>query len=142
MKKQHIPLLILALAVLASTTPSWAVINNGGGSPGAVCGSGREACLHWCVAHNHYGRSIEKCMDQCDNYWCGPNHPATNPVKGINASPINGKPVEAPPPQGSKPVIAAPIVNGKPVQAAPGAGPTDSNHPILERGEGHSSGKH
>jgi hypothetical protein len=62
---------------------------------------------------------------------------------GIAAPPIKpGKPVEAPPPQGSKPVNAAPIVNGKPVQAAPGAGPTEENHPILERGESHSGGRH
>jgi hypothetical protein len=55
---------------------------------------------------------------------------------------VNGNPGHAPPPKGGNPPKkggnAAPIIKGHPVQASPGG--TSTDHPILERGGGNSSG--
>ena len=129
MRKLQISVLILAIAIPVVTgTPSWAVINNGGGPTAkAGCGKGYAACTDWCNAHNKTNNSFSKCIAQCGRYYgCTGVSPSKTgkPVKGTGAAPIiNGKPVQAPPPpKGSNSTNAAPITNGKPVQASPGGG--------------------
>jgi hypothetical protein len=143
MIKRYLILLILALPV-ALGDAARAAINNGGG-PSSVkdnCGTGFDSCIVWCNEHNTYGKNILKCSHRCSVYWCTGKLPYVrpgSPKSGTNAGPINGKPVEAPPPRGRDPTNAAPIISGKPVEAGPG-GP-ETNHPILERGGGGGGGR-
>jgi hypothetical protein len=129
MRKVPIAFLILAV-VIPVATPSWAVINNGGGKHPKIdpCKLRYDACVRHCA--KWYGKGSDQ-ASSCEQRTCFPQYTAcVNPAvtapgpKPGNTKPIiNGKPVEAPPPpKGSNPTNAAPITNNNPTRASPNSG--------------------
>ena len=100
--KRQITSLGFAVALIlagADASSARAEINNNP-TPGSGTGEGEAACLQWCQTHNKKQMSIDKCVAQCERYWCkngkcgfqDPIAPARR------AAPSNGAGPTAPPP--------------------------------------------
>jgi hypothetical protein len=126
---------ILAIATsLAVSGPAGAVINNGGGVKSAPCADsdGNGVCQEWCHLHNIYAKSQQICDRRCWVSYC------KSPAPFTTGKPVNGKPVQAPPPpskggKGGRPINAAPVIYGG-SKAPPSSG--GGTQTILERGSG------